>query len=369
MINEDSQKSKHTIEYDDINYDITLELQDFQKKISITINQEDSPIKYEKLNLTLEKLINKCKAFQICESLNDAYNILNEHLNKEKGEIKEINSNRLILLLRFEVLGKEQFLELEFKKEIVDNSINIDEIYKIKANQKKILSKLELTLDTISKLKNELNDIKKTNISPNNLLQEKILSNGDKYIGYIYNNKREGRGRMYYVNGEKYIGEYINDLKDGKGIMYYKNGNKYDGYFMEGKRNGKGIMYYKEGEKYDGDWKDNLFNGIGTYYYNDGRKYIGEFKNDKIEGKGIMYYKNGDKFDGNWKDDKREGKGILYYNNGDRYDGEWVNNKMEGFGRYYFKNGDFEEGKYKGSEKIGVHKKYTIKYEIKDIKY
>ncbi len=103
MINEDSQKSKHTIEYDDINYDITLELQDFQKKISITINQEDSPIKYEKLNLTLEKLINKCKAFQICESLNDAYNILNEHLNKEKGEIKEINSNRLILLLRFEV--------------------------------------------------------------------------------------------------------------------------------------------------------------------------------------------------------------------------------------------------------------------------
>ena len=57
------------------------------------------------------------------------------------------------------------------------------------------------------------------------------------------------------------------------------------------------------------------------------------------------------------------------YNNGDRYDGEWVNNKMEGFGRYYFKNGDFEEGKYKGSEKIGVHKKYTIKYEIKDIKY
>ena len=346
MINEDSQKSKHTIEYDDINYDITLELQDFQKKISITINQEDSPIKYEKLNLTLEKLINKCKAFQICESLNDAYNILNEHLSKEKGEIKEINSNRLILLLRFEVLGKEQFLELEFKKEIVDNSINIDEIYKIKANQKKILSKLELTLDTISKLKNELNDIKKTNMSSNNIKKEKILSNGDKYIGYIYNNKREGRGRMYYVNGEKYIGEYINDLKDGKGIMYYK-----------------------EGEKYDGDWKDNLFNGIGTYYYNDGRKYIGEFKNDKIEGKGIMYYKNGDKFDGNWKDDKREGKGILYYNNGDRYDGEWVNNKMEGFGRYYFKNGDFEEGKYKGSEKIGVHKKYTIKYEIKDIKY
>ena len=38
MINEDSQKSKHTIEYDDINYDITLELQDFQKNHNTQLN-------------------------------------------------------------------------------------------------------------------------------------------------------------------------------------------------------------------------------------------------------------------------------------------------------------------------------------------
>ena len=49
------------------------------------------------------------------------------------------------------------------------------------------------------------------------------------------------------------------------------------------KREGKGIMYYKDGEKYDGEWKNGLFEGKGIYYFKNGNRYEGEFKNDNME--------------------------------------------------------------------------------------
>ena len=34
---------------------------------------------------------------------------------------------------------------------------------------------------------------------------------------------------MYFVSGNKYVGEWKDDKKNGKGTMYFADGNKYDG--------------------------------------------------------------------------------------------------------------------------------------------
>ena len=353
---------EYTTNYENINYHIFLVFNKEENNISITINKENSSIKYAILELTLLKLINLSKVFQICESLNDAFLNLNNLFQTNKFGIKKITSKSLIMFFKVEIFGKEQIFELSFEKEI-SNEPNLE------INETKAFSRISILEENLTKLENEIHDIKNSKSISTNVIQEKRYENGDIYIGTLYNNKREGRGVMYYKNGEKYKGEWINDLKDGKGIYYYNNGNKYDGYFIEGKRNGKGIMFYQDGEKYDGEWKNDVFDGFGIYIYKNGKKYIGEFKNDKIHGRGIIYYNNGEKYDGNWVNDNRHGKGIYFYSNGDRFEGEWINNKKEGIGRYYYKNGDIEEGKYQESEKIGIHKKYIIKYEIQEINY
>ena len=45
-----------------------------------------------------------------------------------------------------------------------------------------------------------------------------------KYVGELKNDKREGKGIMYYNDGDIYEGEYKNDKKEGKGIYYFNNG-------------------------------------------------------------------------------------------------------------------------------------------------
>ena len=78
----------------------------------------------------------------------------------------------------------------------------------------------------------------------NNNISSKEYENG-LYQGELVNNKREGKGVMYYNCGDKYVGEYKNDQKDGKGI-YISEGYKYEGDFKEGMREGKGTIITEE---------------------------------------------------------------------------------------------------------------------------
>ena len=369
--NEYKKKYEQLISFNKKNYNIILIL-NLEKKLSISINDDYLKIFYE-INLTLIELVHFCKVFKSCDSIEDAYQMFINYFKSEKAGIKDISNKSLILYVKPEVLGKQTILELilkgsnitPYESEIESNN----EISQLKLEQKTMSVKLENALETIHKLKNELEESTNINTYLSNQIKEIENENGDKYIGNIYNNKKEGRGKMIYKNGDIYVGEWSNDFKDGKGIFYYNNGNKYDGYFVEGKRNGKGIMFYKNGDKYDGEWKDDVFDGFGILYYRNGRRYIGEFQNDKIHGKGVMYYNNGDKYEGDWRRDNREGKGVIFYFDGDRYEGEWVKNKREGFGRFYYKNGDIEEGMYKESQKVGIHKKYIANYQIKEFNY
>ena len=48
------------------------------------------------------------------------------------------------------------------------------------------------------------------------LKEEEYMNNGNRYEGEFKNNKREGKGIMYYSNGDREFGNYKNDKPKGK---------------------------------------------------------------------------------------------------------------------------------------------------------
>ena len=97
------------------------------------------------------------------------------------------------------------------------------------------------------------------------------------------NNETEKNKKIEYDHGEYYIGEVCNNKRNGKGIVYYKNGNI----------------------KYEGDFINDKYEGEGKYIWEDGNYYIGQWKSNLRNGNGILYNKNCDIiYNGNWTNDK-----------------------------------------------------------------
>ena len=203
------------------------------------------------------------------------------------------------------------------------------------------------------------------------------------YVGKMINEKKEGKGYLYYCSGnKKYDGEFSDD-KFIKGIYYeddisidnniiyegsfvnekyhgngkqYKSVNVngvpfnylcYEGDFINGKFHGNGKLFdyidNKHTLQYEGDFMDGKFHGIGTSYNNDGsKKYIGGFTDNKFNGVGIKYNENGFiEYEGEWSYDKREGKGISFFtiNGYIEYIGDWHENTKHGHGELYDPDG------------------------------
>ena len=126
-------------------------------------------------------------------------------------------------------------------KDIINGiKFNIDNIIKLSINNNISfqLKNINIILDTINenmnknneKLKNLLNE---NNEVINNKLNEinnsikEIKCDDGRYVGQIFNGKREGKGILYWNDGDRYEGDWKNDNKEGKGIYYYKSGNRY----------------------------------------------------------------------------------------------------------------------------------------------
>ena len=52
--------------------------------------------------------------------------------------------------------------------------------------------------------------------------------NGERYEGYLKDNKRHGKGTYIYTDGQKYTGDWIDDKKAGHGVMISSNGDRYE---------------------------------------------------------------------------------------------------------------------------------------------
>ncbi|MFN0203751.1 MAG: MORN repeat-containing protein, partial [Bacteroidia bacterium] len=86
------------------------------------------------------------------------------------------------------------------------------------------------------------------------------FSNGDRYIGTVKNDRREGRGIYFYTKlGSRYIGEWLNDRQHGKGMWYYENGDKYEAEFVNGHPKGTIKYSYHTGDVVLGKWENGRF--------------------------------------------------------------------------------------------------------------
>ena len=191
--------------------------------------------------------------------------------------------------------------------------------------------------------------------------------NGEYFLGQFKNNKRNGKGTLYYSNHEiKYEGNFVDDKFEGRGKMFFENGEYYIGEFKDNKMHGKGKLYYKNKKikykgiftngKYEKNYKSIILyfliaiiiliiSIVAFYIYsnenknennqkiilNDSNYYIGEIKNGKPNGKGKVYNKNN----------------VLIY------EGDFINGIKEGIGnmnlgddKYYY--GYFKNGKFNG---------------------
>jgi len=110
---------------------------------------------------------------------------------------------------------------------------------------------------------------------------------GDKYIGGWKKNKKDGRGKYFYLannknKGDVYSGQYVKDDMNGHGTYIWSNGDKYLGEWKNNKPNGQGTYIWIKGDKYVGEYKDNKRNGQGTYTYANGTIEEGIFKDGKF---------------------------------------------------------------------------------------
>lgn len=85
-------------------------------------------------------------------------------------------------------------------------------------------------------------------------------------------------------------------LPDGFHKLEFENGT-YMGYLKDNKRNGKGKYIWHDGNEYDGDWVDDLKHGEGVFTWNCGDVYEGHYTKDKREGHGTKTYSNGDSYE------------------------------------------------------------------------
>ena len=258
---------------------------------------------------------------------NIASDILKGNINKQKIIKETINQTKITtttsiflsnssLKTDFKNIGKkkEKMLKKITKKIITNRQYNKTEKYKETGD--------ELSYECLNFI--EENPPLKDGIEVQFHKELKFVykdKENNKIIYSIYQGEcqkgtqiRHGRGFFKWGDGEKYIGYWVNNKREGKGTNYYSNGNSYRGMFKNGKKEGRGRYEWKNGDVYEGEWKNGMKEGQGIYCYSNGDYYKGPFTNDKINGKGIYIWKNQAQYSGDFKDNYINGEGLLYRN-------------------------------------------------------
>ena len=191
---------------------------------------------------------------------------------KDTNEIiKELNS-AAALLFRVITDNDKLFQDIRFKfNQLMIQNNNI----RNSINDSNITNSININNSNVSNVSNVSNN-------ENLTFGVKNYENGDKYQGFIKDNKKEGRGKYFYKNGNVYEGDFKNDISEGKGVFNFVGGNKYIGDFKDGKANGKGVYIWSNGNKYEGDWKNGKRIGQGVFFWKNGDIEIGNFDEKPI---------------------------------------------------------------------------------------
>ncbi|WRX31430.1 Phosphatidylinositol-4-phosphate 5-kinase [Theobroma cacao] len=209
---------------------------------------------------------------------------------------------------------------------------------------------------------------------------EKLLPNGDLYIGSFSGNAPHGSGKYLWKDGCMYEGEWRRGKASGKGKFSWPSGATFEGDFKSGRmegfgtfigsdgdtyrgswssdrKHGYGHKRYANGDYYEGSWKKNLQDGHGRYVWSNGNEYVGEWKNGVINGRGTLIWANGNRYDGQWENGVPKGSGVFSWPDGSCYIGAWNEDNMKKIqqlnGTFYHGN-DGKEHCLKGGESLVV---------------
>jgi 1-phosphatidylinositol-4-phosphate 5-kinase len=197
-------------------------------------------------------------------------------------------------------------------------------------------------------------------MEPPSVIGERVLPNGDFYVGSWQGNLPEGTGKYLWADGCIYEGEWGRGKKTGKGKFSWPTGATYEGDFMGGYmhgvgtytsgsiggttykghwslnvKHGHGRKTYANGDVYEGFWKQGVQEGFAKYVWASGNEYQGEWRTGSMCGKGILTWASGDKFDGQWLDGLEHGRGIYTWVDGSCYIGNWSRGLKDGKGVFY----------------------------------
>lgn len=181
---------------------------------------------------------------------------------------------------------------------------------------------------------------------------EKLLPNGDLYIGSFSGTVPHGSGKYLWTDGCMYEGEWRRGKASGKGKFSWPSGATYEGEFKSGRMEGFGTFIGSDGDTYRGSWSSDRKHGYGQKRYANGDFYEGSWKRNLQDGQGRYVWKNGNEYNGEWKNGVISGRGVLIWANGNRYDGQWENGVPEGNGVFTWPDGSCYVGNWNKDMKI-----------------
>ncbi|KAH7679471.1 Phosphatidylinositol-4-phosphate 5-kinase protein [Dioscorea alata] len=184
-------------------------------------------------------------------------------------------------------------------------------------------------------------------------LIEKILPNGDIYVGNFEGLLPQGMGKYSWVDGTCYQGEWEKGKMTGRGKICWPSGATYEGDFRGGFLHGSGTFSGVDGSVYTGSWRMNMQHGMGCKSYSNSDFYEGFWREGLQEGIGRYTWSNGNTYIGNWKAGKMSGRGLMKWANDDLYDGLWLDGLQHGSGYYKFADGTYYFGTWSKGLKDG----------------
>ena len=309
-------------------------------------------------------------------------------LIKEKNKkIKSIENNFISpLTLKLEKLFLNQNFENNWKKYYSENEINnfIQKnnnstthntnsntiIIQLHVKTECLLSKYKnenclfqgiLTINSVKKNKNQINNIKTFNINSLTGKGSLYLQNGKKFEGNFINGELNGWCRYISDKAVCYEGLFIDGVLNGKGEIITINENRkkyiYKGDIINFKKEGIGIEKTND-YNYEGEFHNDIKHGKGKiiFYNNNSESYEGDFKNGDITGKGFYIWKNKHTYLGDFLRGKMHGKGIYKWPDGNVYEGEYIYGIKEGYGEFKWNDGRIYKGPFKNGKQHGKGK-------------
>jgi len=75
------------------------------------------------------------------------------------------------------------------------------------------------------------NETSSNETSTQSVIRTLVWPDGTRYVGMVFDGKRDGKGTITWQDGTQFVGHFKDDLKNGPGTLILADGSVYSGYF------------------------------------------------------------------------------------------------------------------------------------------